>query len=327
MIISYNGKQINTKHYIPVSDDLREKVKKDFYQLPSKEEIYKQIKSIANGGVKMDKITCYYFRELMSKVQTYDSKWTVEDVFNSNDLFGIFYAKTQTNKKIYPENLPLYKNIHTAMRLGGKSYARFPAQFPIKSVDKILQKYNINNNWYDFSCGWGSRLCGALKNKVNYYGTDPNYLLVEKLKELFKDWSDTIDLNLICDIRAQGSENYISEWNSIMGLCFSSPPYFNLEDYKIGNQSYSAGTTYEQWIKNYLIPTIKNIKKYLIKNGIFAINVKNFDKFNLLDDCKDLISKNNFQLIEIEELVNNKRQLSTKELHNGNESILIFESK
>lgn len=50
----------------------------------------------------------------------------------------MFYAKTLTNEKVYPKNLPLYKNIHTAMRLGGKSYARFPTQFPLKNADKII---------------------------------------------------------------------------------------------------------------------------------------------------------------------------------------------
>lgn len=68
MLISYNNKTINTKHYMTVSDEIREQTKRDFFTLPSKAEVEKQISTIAKGGVKMDKITHYYFRELMSKV-------------------------------------------------------------------------------------------------------------------------------------------------------------------------------------------------------------------------------------------------------------------
>ena len=78
------------------------------------------------------------------------------------------------------------------MRLGGNPFCKFPPNYPINNIDYILSKYNVNNNWYDYSCGWGARLTGALKNKVNYFGTDPNYLLVDRLKQLASDWNNYV---------------------------------------------------------------------------------------------------------------------------------------
>ena len=57
-----------------------------------------------------------------------------------------------------------------------------PSNFPIKTVDYIINKYNINDKYYDFSCGWGVRLLSSFRNNISYYGTDPNNILVQRLK-------------------------------------------------------------------------------------------------------------------------------------------------
>ena len=52
----------------------------------------------------VDKITRYYFRDIMAKTKIKGSKWTVEDVFNSTDLLGIFKARTKTIEiRLYDE--------------------------------------------------------------------------------------------------------------------------------------------------------------------------------------------------------------------------------
>ena len=150
----------------------------------------------------MDKINRYYFRDLMAKTLADGAKWTVEEVFSSTQLLGIFKAKTLKNEKMFPKDEPLISNIDTAIRLGGKNYAKFPTNYPLKSVRDILGKYgNNNNNYYDFSCGWGARLLGALSTNKNYYGTDPNYLLVERLNELSNDYKNTVNNISKVDLR------------------------------------------------------------------------------------------------------------------------------
>jgi len=111
-----------------------------------------------------------------------------------------------------------------------------------------------------------------------------------------------------------------------MGLAFSSPPYFDLEDYTIGKQSYNPSISYKEWQENYLIPTLKNIYLYLNKDGILALNIKNGKTYKLADDAKQLAEQYGFQLINIE-LLNNNQRITSSGLINNAENIFIFKKK
>lgn len=322
--IEYNGQILETIHWKEISQEKYNELKQQFYEKPEFKVVQKQFLSIANGGTINNEITNYYVKDLMCKTRIYYNKYSIEDVFNCKQLVEHFYAKVQENKKVYHDTDSDIKKIETAFRIGGKGIASKPANFPIKTIDMILKKYNVNNNWYDFSCGWGARLTGALKNKVNYYGTDPNYLLTERLEQLAKDYNETTWQKLNYDIRTQGSEIFIPEWENKIGLAFSSPPYFYLEDYKVGNQSFKEGTTYQQWKDNYLELTIKNIYSYLIDGGYFILNINNFDKYKLVEDSIELATKNGFTLIGEHTLENISRCKENGDFNDNNERILIF---
>ncbi len=195
----------------------------------------------------------------------------------------------------------------------------------MRAADLIYEKYNKNGVVYDFSCGWGIRLLSALKHKIQYIGTDPNYILCERLESLYSDWHDNIDLKApACTIYPHGSEIFISKLENKIGLSFSSPPYFSLEDYKIGNQSYKPGMQYSEWINNYLKPTIDNIYLYLIKDGILAINIKN-TKYKMVDDILKITNEKGFKYIETLPLKNIKRQKSNGgQVDTTDEGIYIF---
>lgn len=201
-----------------------------------------------------------------------------------------------------------------------------------------MQKYNINGNYYDFSCGWGIRLLSSLRNKINYYGVDTNDVLVERLNAISDTFKSSMESSAITDIRCARSEDFIPEWEGKMGLAFSSPPYFNLEYYEGEQTSCKEDTKYEDWVNNYLEPTIINIYRYLVKDGIFAININNFQKYNnydLIGDTIRLADKNGFKLIEVADLKNITRCSGHKEWakgdrtlwHDNDEHIFIFKKK
>jgi hypothetical protein len=323
-IIKYNGQTLKTNHYIEMEDKEYYYLKNEYFKLPIFQEVKKQILNIANGGVKDDKITNYYFLKLMVKTKLYSCKWSIEDVFNSKELLSYFWVKTQLNSKVFLSKESVKRKLDTTFRLGGKGVAKKPNKFPVKKVDEILKKYNINNNYYDFSCGWGTRLTSSLKNKVNYFGTEPNYLLTEKLIQFANDYKEITKQNTIVDIRTQGSEEFIPEWENKMGVAFSSPPYYKLEDYKIGNQSYKEGVTYYQWLENYLKPTIINIYYYLVDDGYFLLNINDFDEYKLVEDSIKIAENNNFYLVGEEILEGNKRCKSTNGFNDNSEKILVF---
>ena len=127
---------------------------------------------------------------------------------------------------------------------------------------------------------------------------------------------------------------FIPELENSIGFAFSSPPYFNLEDYKIGNQSWHEGVTYDSWKEEYLNKTIQNIYKYLIHDGCFAININNFNKYNnydLVGDTYDLAISNGFKLIDVLPMQNITRCSGHKQWgkgdicwHDNDEKIMVF---
>lgn len=330
-IIEYKGKKIETKLYKEITDNEYKEIVEEYYSKPDFEEVKKQFISLSKGGVKNNNITNYYVKDLMAKTLIHFNKWSIEEVLEYKPLVEFFMGKADNNKKVFPDSMTNCQKIETAFRLCGKGVASKPANFPIKTVDYILENYNVNNNYYDFSCGWGARLTSALKNKVNYYGTDPNYLLTERLNSLANDYKNTIDTcDVNVDIRTQGSEIFNPDWENKIGLAFSSPPYFYLEDYKVGNQSYKQGISYEQWKNNYLEPTFRNIFYYLIQEGYFILNINNFKDFKLVEDSIEIAKKVGFVLIEECKLNNIKRVYGTTSVDNkggfndNSERIMIF---
>lgn len=300
--INYLGKTLNTDFYYDLSSEKCEQLKNDFYRKPHFNEVQKELISILKGGIKTSNITQYYLKPVMSKVKFHHSKWSLEEVFNCNDLIKVLYGKTTLNKKVFPDKDSDIKKIETHIRLAGKGVACKPTKFPIKTVREILELYNINDNYYDFSCGWGDRLLGAMSMNINYFGTDPNYLLTEQLENIKNDYR-SVNINPFnefskVDIRTQGSEIFIPEWENTIGVAFSSPPYFNLENYGVGEQSCNETTNYKDWIDYYYRPTIENIDKYLIENGKIIININNFAKYNLVQDTINLLDEFGYKLIK-----------------------------
>ena len=167
-------------------------------------------------------------------------------------------------------------------------------------------------------------MLGALRNRVNYFGTDPNYLLTDRLNTLSKDYKQINNVDTITDIRTQGSEEFIPAWENRMGVAFSSPPYFGLEDYKVGNQSYKNNTTYQEWKDTYLTNTIKNIYRYLINDGTLLININNYKNFDLVEDTKKICEENGFKLVDTLKLDNIKRVKSTQGFNDNSEGIFVF---
>ena len=321
--ITHLGKTLHTDHYCDLPVDKCLKLKQDYYAKPDFEEVKENLKSVKEGGTVLSAITSYYVKDLMSKVKLESPRWTIEEVFESIDLIRYFWSRVLASDKVYPKSHSDIKNFETALRISGGGVAMKPSNYPIKSVDYILKHYNINNRYYDFSCGWGVRLLGAMRNKVEYYGTDPNNLLVERLYQMAKDYDDVNNTVSKYDIRCQGSEIYIPKWKNTIGLAFSSPPYFNLEDYKIGNQSYKPGVSYQSWLDNYLTPTLNNIKEYLIDEGKLLINIKDFLEYKLVDDTKKIAENLGFHYVESITLKNITRPSAKIDL-NTDENIMVF---
>lgn len=333
--IHYLGKTYNTTIHKELTNEEYEQVVKEYYTKPDFELVKKQFVTIANGGTKVNHITNYYVKDLMAKVKIHYNNWTIEEALDYKPLIEFFAGKVDKNKKVFPESKSLCKNIETAFRLCGFKTASKPSNFPMKSIDGLLDAYNVNGRYFDFSCGWGVRMLSSLKHGVEYYGTDPNYILCQRLERMASDYKNAVGCDIGTNIYPHGSEVFIPELEGKIGLAFSSPPYFNLEDYRIGNQSWKEGVTYDSWKGNYLDATIKNVYRYLVDDGYFAINVNNFNKYNdydLVGDAYELSIANGFELVDIAPMQNITRCSGHKEWskgdicwHDNDEKIMVFQ--
>ena len=228
---------------------------------------------------------------------------------------------------MYPTKNSDISNIKTVFRLSPSGTATKLPNYPYKSVKEILDKYNVNNNYYDFSCGWGIRLSASLATDVNYFGTDPNTRLVGRLENFADKFKEITDTTSEIDIRCIGSEVFVPEWENKIGLAFSSPPYFDLEEYARtdpSGQSISSNPKYSDWLENYIKPTMLNIKRYLIDDGYLLLNVKNVRNYDLYDDCLKIITACGFALVEELDLKNINRTILAQNAKNADENIMVF---
>ena len=156
------------------------------------------------------------------------------------------------------------------------------------------------------NCGWGNRCLAAISSKYgyNYFGTDPNTALHEKYKQQADFVRETLQINPTVDIRCQGSEVFIPEWEGKMDLSFTSPPYFATEKYSDDDmQSAKQFGNYESWRDDFMRPTIKNVYKYLKPGAYYLLNLKNltssFGNFPAFNDWCVVAQEEGFILEDI----------------------------
>jgi len=83
-------------------------------------------------------------------------------------------------------------------------------------------------------------------------------------------------------------------------LAFSSPPYFNTEEYAYEDtQSFVRYTEAESWRDNFLEPLIDNCYKWVKEDGHFIINVANVRTYKTLEaDTVRLAKERGFKLVK-----------------------------
>jgi len=123
---------------------------------------------------------------------------------------------------------------------------------------------------WDMSGGWGGRLLGAIAGGVHtYIATEPSIEAHKGLCDLANDYAGKMHYH----IDKSGSEDFRPSKNSL-DLCFTSPPYFDLEKYADEpTQSYKKFDNKEAWVEGFLKPTFYNCYQSLKKDKYMIINI------------------------------------------------------
>jgi DNA modification methylase len=121
------------------------------------------------------------------------------------------------------------------------------------------------------SGGWGGRMLGAIISDVKSYTcTEPSIETAYGLKAIAKDFGGDTKI----DVVIKGSEDYLPKKESL-DLCFTSPPYFDLEKYEYDSyaQSYKKFPKLDLWVEGFLKKTFENCYYGLKEDGYMIINI------------------------------------------------------
>lgn len=132
---------------------------------------------------------------------------------------------------------------------------------------------------YDFACGFGGRMLGALtsKNNYKYFGVEPCTETFDNLNKLGSYIEKATNRENIYKVYCVGSEDYKCK-SEYVDFAFSSPPYFNLERYsEEETQCYNKYPTLEEWFDGYVRKTIQNIYDMLKYDRYYAVNIADFN--------------------------------------------------
>lgn len=135
----------------------------------------------------------------------------------------------------------------------------------------------------DMSAGWGDRLLGAMASTgvKRYLAFDPNKLLEEGHSRMMHK------LHLLARTESGGEGKYEVRYEPFetavieekFQLCFTSPPFFDLELYTSGpassdsSQSTTRHPTFERWMTGFLYPAMRNAWNALEQGGHLVIYI------------------------------------------------------
>lgn len=145
---------------------------------------------------------------------------------------------------------------------------------------KSIYEYFGAKKILDPCAGWGDRMCGALSSTCvrRYVGFDPNTNLVPGYKKIMSDFGNKVvkDDPAHYHVKFEGSYEIYSIpfelgakrlGDERFELAFTSPPFFDYEDYSEDNP------TYQNWYKEFYEPLFILTEKHLNVNAFFAVHI------------------------------------------------------
>lgn len=201
---------------------------------------------------------------------------------------------------------------------------RLPMDFPALLARDLYREFGGEGARVLDPChGWGGRLVGALLADVRHYcGIDPDpdtHRGVQLMADTFLDYCKDSSVELI---EAPFEDVTLDE--GVYDMALTSPPYFDVEQYRGGEQAHEKFPKYELWVEGFYRPLIAKTYGALRPGGHFCLQVGS-QSYPLRNDALRIAPEVGFTLID-ERPLNGGTNSS---LHNQagketNEMILIF---
>ena len=143
---------------------------------------------------------------------------------------------------------------------------RTPTVFRPAVAKALYQRYcPPGGTVWDPCAGFGGRLVGAVAAGVRYVGTDVAPETVEGNLKL-AEWLGASQV----DVHLADAAVFVPP---PVDMVFTSPPYFQQEQYAGGDQSWKAHTTFEGWVEGFLRPMVQRGADALVPGGHWVMNI------------------------------------------------------
>lgn len=240
------------------------------------------------------------------------------EAFNNDEIFmKVIHKRLKMGTYISDSGILKMLKIYTGVQA--------VSNFRPTAAACIYDRYAKGGKVWDMSGGWGGRLLGAIIAGVEtYITTEPSIETYKGLCNLANDFSFGKTMYYISK---SGSEDFITYANTL-DLCFTSPPYFDLEKYADEpTQSYVKYNTKDTWIDGFLKPTFKNCY-YALKEGKYMLiniaDVKNKHNINLENETIRIAKEIGFEYLGYHKLALSNINLRGKDVKFKYEPIFIF---
>ncbi len=225
--------------------------------------VYTQLR---NGLLLLD----YLFPNLHLATTCNEKRNIYERFYNDDILRKAIRAYLDTGKSL--------NNLRTLFFSYARLYFDTPINFSPMRAKIIFEHYCPKNGViYDYSAGYGGRMMGALcsKQDFTYVAVEPNSNTYYNLKRLGNYIDQTISKRKY-HIYNLCSEKFQPQAESI-DFIFSCPPFFKKEIYcdEI-TQSINNYPEYNEWLEEYVRPTVQNCFSALKEKGVYGVDILNY---------------------------------------------------
>ena len=301
--------------YRKYDEETLKRILKDFYS----QQLCVSKFNLENRNVS--KILYHFFEDLIYKAKSKNGRYSPYEVLYSDELLQMALEYITSHEEYYKK-----KSDEANLRdfFFSSSMVGKVTNFSPVIAKKIYERFIPieGATIFDYSCGFGSRMLGALSSMYNY-----NYVGVEPYDELynrlliFSNWIHLVLANRSSStVHNIGSEIFIPDLVEKVDLSFSSPPYFNYETYTdCDTQCYIRYPSYDEWLEKYVFETVQNVFQYTKDGGLHLVNLEDTKRIKIIRDWIEIALSVGFSLEQIEELSTRKRS-SAK---NGNK-LLVF---